>query len=182
METERAGYNPKALDVTTLTTGIGKMHTGSGDSCKSMLLSRRDWHCIPGILNHKRLYTVGKTWFEFDGHAHCRACQLKGSRFSLIYFTSSCLGKSMSEPRTQARRGAAPLPHPDLRHNLVTGCGSESRGDAGDTHPSDGWLKLEVGEHPAILTMGERVAFRTTHRRSTQEFDTFPANFINPEV
>ena len=88
----------------------------------------------------------------------------------------------MFEPRTRTLGGAAPLPHPDLRHNLETGCGSESRGDAGDAHPSDGWLNLEVGEHLAILTMGERVAFRTTLRRSTQEFDIFPANFVNPEV
>ena len=44
------------------------------------------------------------------------------------------------------------------------------------------WLDLEVGEHRAILTMGEKVAFRTTHCRFAPEFGIFPASLVNPET
>ena len=168
------------------------MHNGSGDFGMEVLVGWQGRYCKPGNKNHKNLYNPEKKWFELDGRTHRRACRLRGTRLSLIHFTSSCTGKLNFESRTRPQASATSLPHSNLRCNLEKECGLESGGNADDAYPpltgvSSGedsrhdWLDFEVGWHLLVLTMDERVAFTMTHCRGAPKFEFSPVDFANSQ-
>ena len=148
---------------------------------------------MPGNTSHTQSYDSGKKWFEFNGQIRCPACRLKGTRFSLLHFTSPCTTKTNFEPRAHSRESETLPPHPSLLRNIENGCGMKSGGKADNAYPpvigmisEEGcqriWLNIKIGEHLLISIMGERVVFRTTHCRFTPESGIFPVSLVIPRI
>ena len=150
------------------------VHNWPEDLEREVLKHRQGWCRMPYNKSHRELHNPERKWFEFDGRTRHPACRLRGTRFSLIRFTSPCTGKLDFKSRAKLQNRATMLPHSRLRHNFENGCGVESGGQGDDAYPpaigvisEEGcqrkWLNFEIGESLLISIMGERVVFRTTH-------------------